>query len=131
MILRNFQYWPEFLVPYKRNLCIISKETAKRWRTTLRSCQGGQIFKCHHLGAVQKSILPWIEEFGRYGGREFITNPLSVTELNLTMYSIIFCKVSTLNRVKQRQKQPKKRFSLSTVEGSNDQDETVNEIGKY
>ena len=70
-----------------------------------------------NLGAVQKSISSRIAEFGRYGGRGFITNPLSVTELNLTMFSIIFYKVSSLGNVKQRQKRPKKRFSLSTVEG--------------
>ena len=70
-------------------------------------------------------------EFGRYGGRGFITNPLSVTEWNLTMFSIVFCKVSTLDNVKQRQKWPRKRFSLLTVEVSNDCDETVNEIGKH
>ena len=46
----------------------------------------------------------------------FITNPLSVTEWNLTMFSIIFYKVSSLDNVKQRQKRPKKRLSLSTVE---------------
>ena len=70
-----------------------------------------------NLGAVQKSISPRIAEFGRYGGRGFITNPLSVTEWNLTMFSIIFCKVSTLDNAKKRQKRPKKRFSLLTVEG--------------
>ena len=69
------------------------------------------------LGAVQKSISSRIAEFGRYGGRGFITNPLSVTEWNLTMFSIVFYKVLSLGNVKQRQKRPKKRFSLSTVEG--------------
>ena len=69
------------------------------------------------LGTVQKSISSRIAEFGRYGGRGFITNPLSVTEWNLTMFSIIFYKVSSLDNLKQRQKRPKKRFSLSTVEG--------------
>ena len=70
-----------------------------------------------YLGAVQKSISSRIAEFGRYGGRGFITNPLSVTEWNLTMFSIVFYKVLSLGDVKQRQKRPKKRFSLSTVEG--------------
>ena len=65
---------------------------------------------------------------GKWG---FITNLLSVTEWNLTMFSIIFCKVSTLDNVKQRQKRPKKRFSLLTVEVSNDRDETESKIGKH
>ena len=47
------------------------------------------------------------------------------------MFSIVFCKVSMLDNVKQRQKWPRKRFSLLTVEVSNDRDETVNEIGKH
>ena len=57
-------------------------------------------FHSTRLGAVQKSISSRIAEFGRYGGRGFITNPLSVTEWNLTMFSIIFYKVSSLDTVK-------------------------------
>ena len=53
-----------------------------------------------YLGAVQKSISSRIAEFGRYGGRGFITNPLNVTEWNLAMFSIIFYKVSSLDNVK-------------------------------
>ena len=64
------------------------------------------------LGVVQKSISSRIAEFGRcYGGRGFITNPLSVTEWNLTMFSITFGKISMLENVKQRQKRPKKRLT--------------------
>ena len=37
------------------------------------------------------------------------------------------CKDSKLDNIKQRHKQAKKRFSLLTVEGSNDRNETVNE----
>ena len=47
-----------------------------------------------HDGAVEKSISSsQIAEFGCYWGRGFITNPLSLTEWNLTMFSIPFCKV--------------------------------------
>ena len=68
------------------------------------------------LGVVQKSILSRIAEFGRYRGRGFITNPLSMTKWNLTMFSIIFCKISTLDNVKQRQN-GLRRGSPLTVEG--------------
>ena len=70
-----------------------------------------------YLGAIQKSISSRIAEFGRYGGRGFITNPLNLTEWNLTMFPIIFYKVSSLDNLRQRQKRPEKRFSLSTVGG--------------
>ena len=69
------------------------------------------------LRGGQKFTSSRMAEFGRYGGRGFITNPLSMTEWNLIMFSIIFCTVSMLENVKQRQRQPKKRFSLLTVEG--------------
>ena len=52
------------------------------------------------LGAIQKSISSQIADFGCYGGMEFITNQLNVTEWNLTMFSIIFCKALTLDNVK-------------------------------
>ena len=48
---------------------------------------------------------------------EGVTNQLSVMKWNLTKFSIILCKVLTLDNVKQRQKQPKKTFSLLKVEG--------------
>ena len=63
-------------------------------------------------GAIQKSISSLIAEFGRYGGRWFITNSLSVMEWNLTMFSIKFCKVSMLDDVKERQKQPEAYAAL-------------------
>ena len=47
------------------------------------------------------------------------------------MFSIIFCKVSMLDNVKERLKWLNKRFSLLTGEVSNDGDETVSQIGKH
>ena len=46
MILRNFQYQPKFLV--SKIMHVLSKETAKRLRTTSHSSQGKQILKCRH-----------------------------------------------------------------------------------
>ena len=73
-----------------------AKMTGKKQRSFYRRKLG----RVDVLGAVQKSISSRIAEFGRYGGRGFITNPLSVTEWNLTMFSIIFYKVSSLDNVK-------------------------------
>ena len=69
------------------------------------------------LGAIQKSISSQMAEFGRYRRRGFINYLLSMTEWSLTMFSIIFCKVSMLDNVKDREKQPKMGFSWLTVEG--------------
>ena len=69
------------------------------------------------LRSHPKSISSQIAEFGcNGGGGGFITNLLRVMEWNLTMFSIIFCKVSTMDNIKQRQEWPK-RFPLLTVEG--------------
>ena len=47
--LRNFEFWPKFLLSQERNACtVLSKETAKRSRTTSQSCQGKQILKYRH-----------------------------------------------------------------------------------
>ena len=66
------------------------------------------VLTCFEWDLAKKHISSQIVEFGCCRGRGFISNPLSLREWSLTMFSIIFCKVSTLNNVRQREKWPKK-----------------------
>ena len=72
----------------------------------------------HNLIGVKgypKSISLQMVEFGCHRGVGLPTVHLSLMEWNLTRFSVIFNKA--LDIAKQGEKQPKKKFSLFTVNG--------------
>ena len=88
---------------------------------------------CFYLGTVQTSISSQISDLAIYEGMVFINNHLSVTEWSLTtfsIFSVIFCKVSVLDNVKQRNGLGR-GSPCSQLKVYIDFNDTVVEIGKH